>query len=62
MEDKLRSLFDFQKFIVDERLQDVIDGVERRVRRIQLSDEELDYVAAAGSPYANLKEDVTDNI
>ena len=51
MEEKLRRLFDFQRFIADEDLREVIDSVETRFTKNILSDEELDYVAAAGDPY-----------
>ena len=48
MEDKLRKLFDYQKFDENESLQKVIDGVKARSRFVVLSDEALDNVAAAG--------------
>ncbi|MBR4718869.1 MAG: hypothetical protein IKP31_01360 [Lachnospiraceae bacterium] len=51
MEEKLRRLFDFQRFIVNEDLQEVIDSVEARHTKAMLTDDELDYVAAAGDPY-----------
>lgn len=51
MEDKLRMLFDLQRFVRDDKLQEVIDRVEARCRCVALSDEELDNVAAAGTPY-----------
>ena len=48
MEDKLRKLFDYQKFDENESLQKVIDGAKARSRFVVLSDEALDNVAAAG--------------
>ena len=49
MEEKLRRLFDFQKFAGNESLKEIIDGVEARVRMVPLSYDELNNVAAAGS-------------
>lgn len=48
MEDKLRRLFDYQKFDENESLQKVIDGAKARSRFVVLSDDALDNVAAAG--------------
>lgn len=51
MEDKLRRLFDFQRFVRNEELQDIIDRVEAGVKMVALSDKELDQIAAAGISY-----------
>ena len=51
MEDKLRRLFDYQKFDGNESLQKVIDQVKARSRFVVLSDEALDNVAAAGDSW-----------
>lgn len=48
---KLKNLFDYQHFENDLRLQKIIDGVHRRVEERELSDEELDFVAAAGAQH-----------
>lgn len=48
MEERLRRLFDYQKFERNEKLQEVIDGVKSRVKMVPLSDDDLDNVAAAG--------------
>ena len=45
---KLRRLFDLQRFEGNARLQSVIDSAHFRMRVRELSDDELDSVAAAG--------------
>ena len=52
MENKLRSLFDFQSFEQESELQKVIDSVHARYSSSRLSLDELDLVAAAGIPQA----------
>ena len=47
MEEKLRRLFDFQKFSENLRLAEMIDETEKRYGKT-LSDEELEQVNAAG--------------
>ena len=47
MEEKLSKLFDYQKFIRNPRLQEVIDSACKR----ELSLDEAELVTAAGSPY-----------
>ena len=49
MEKALTKLFDFQKFAGNSKLQEVIDSVHRRPQEISLDDADL--IAAAGSPY-----------
>lgn len=49
-EAKLKSLFDFQRFENNKKLQRVIDNTHRRVEARELTDDELDLVAAAGVP------------
>ena len=44
----LSSLFDFQRFEGNTRLQKVIDDAHRRLEMRELEDDELDRVAAAG--------------
>ena len=48
----LRSLFDFQRFEENARLRKVIDATHSRVEARELTDDELDRVAAAGAPEA----------
>ena len=52
MENKLKALFDYQKFEQNKDLQKVIDRVHARYSSIArlLSDDEADMVAAAGMP------------
>ena len=50
IEKKLRSLFDFQKYEGNPALQQVIDSVHARHSARELSLEELEWVAAAGTP------------
>ena len=50
MEKTLRSLFDFQKFEGNPALQQVIDSVHARYAVRELSMDDMDRVAAAGTP------------
>ena len=45
---KLSMLFDYQRFEKNARLQKVIDEAHRRIEARELTDDELDQVAAAG--------------
>ena len=45
---QLSRLFDFQRFAGNARLQKIIDDTHRRVEARELTDDELDQVAAAG--------------
>ena len=47
-ESKLYQAFDLNRFAPNPRLQRVIDRVHARMAARELSDEELDFVAAAG--------------
>ena len=49
---ELSRLFDFQRFEKNARLQRVIDEAHRRIEARELTDDELDQVAAAGAPDA----------
>ena len=49
-ETRLYRLFDLQQFEDNPRLKRVIDAAHRRCEDRELSDEELDMVAAAGLP------------
>ncbi len=49
-EKTLFRAFDFQRFAGNARLQAVIDAAHARVSARELTDEELDSVAAAGVP------------
>ena len=55
MEEKLASLFDYQKFENNANLQAVIDRVHARYGAQLLDDDEVEFVAAAGRPEANKK-------
>ena len=55
MEKKISMLFDFQKFEKNADLQAVIDAVHARYAARKLTDDEAEYVAAAGTPDAALK-------
>ena len=56
-EKKLFLAFDFQRFAGNTRLQNVIDTVHRRMEEKELTDDELDQVAAAGIPEAPAKKE-----
>lgn len=47
IEEKLLRLFDFQKFLQNERLANIIEQVENKYDS-SLSDDELEFVNAAG--------------
>ncbi|MCR5234145.1 MAG: hypothetical protein K6E53_09585 [Lachnospiraceae bacterium] len=49
MEEKLRNLFDFQRFSENPTLQGVIDQTHSRINKSILSDDDMEMVAAAGS-------------
>ena len=53
MERRLRGLFDFQKFEGNPGLQHVIDSVHSRYAVQELSLDEMEWVAAAGTPEMN---------
>ena len=58
MEKTLRSLFDFQKYEGNHALQQVIDSVHARHAVRELSPDEMEWVAAAGTPgLKNVKKD-----
>lgn len=48
MEKKLKQLFDFQRFSENERLAGLIRETESRYESVELSDDSLSRVAAAG--------------
>ncbi len=49
-EKELFRAFDYQRFAGNAKLQAVIDAAHRRQAVRELTDEELDFVAAAGVP------------
>ena len=51
-EKRLFQAFDFQRIEENARLKAVIDASHRRMSARELSDDELDLVAAAGTPEA----------
>ena len=50
MENKLKALFDYQKFEGNAALQSVIDSVHSRYAVRELSMDEMEFVSAAGTP------------
>ena len=50
MEKKLGLLFDFQKYEKNADLQAVVDAVHARYSARQLTDDEAEWVSAAGTP------------
>ena len=50
MENKLKAMFDFQKFEGNSELQQVIDSVHARYAVRELSLDDMEFVAAAGVP------------
>ena len=54
MEKKISLLFDFQKFEKNAELQAVIDAVHARYSARKLTDDEAEWVAAAGTPETSL--------
>ena len=67
MENKLKALFDFQKFEGNADLQQVIDSVHSRYSasgnrsgRRELSLDDMEWVNAAGQPYQERKKNEHD--
>ena len=58
MERKLKNLFDYQKFENDEELNEVIRSALKG--GVELSDEDLDMVSAAGEPVIEDKKNKND--
>ncbi|MGN0669250.1 MAG: hypothetical protein ACI4JZ_01755 [Oscillospiraceae bacterium] len=50
MENKIKALFELQRFSGNKRLDGMINAAESRYQD-ELSDEELDFVSAAGSSF-----------
>lgn len=48
MESKLKSLFEYQKFENNSRLQNLIQDSLSRYEGVELSDDDLEFVNAAG--------------
>ena len=55
MERKLRQIFDYQRFEGNMALNQVINGVHSRYGVRELSLDELETVAAAGAPEAEIR-------
>ena len=55
MEQQLKSLFDFQHFARNTKLQAVIDRIASRYDMTELEDEDLEFLAAAGEAKAEIK-------
>ncbi len=58
-EKQLYQAFDLQRFAPSARLQAVIDASHRRTAARELSDDELDFVAAAGTTEESIKPEGT---
>ena len=60
----LTNLFDFQRFEQNPELQSMIAEVEQKYSVTEMSDDELDLLAAAGDPFSRelKKEDKDTNI
>ena len=60
----LTNLFDFQRFKRNPELQSMIAEVEQKYSVTEMSDDELDLLAAAGDPFSRelKKEDKDTNI
>ena len=60
----LTNLFDFQRFERNPELQSMIAEVEQKYSVTEMSDDELDLLAAAGDPFSRepKKEDKDTNI
>lgn len=50
MENKIKALFEFQRFSGNKRLEAMINDAENRYRN-ELSDEDVEIVSAAGSGF-----------
>ena len=50
MENRLRAVFEYQKFEKNSRSQSVIDSVHAKYWMNEIRDEDLRFVNAAGSP------------
>ncbi len=48
MENKLRQLFDYQKFMKNKNLESIIANTEQKHKKVSLNDEQLSNVWAAG--------------
>ena len=59
---KLSMLFDYQRFEKNARLQKVIDEAHRRFEARELTDDELDQVAAAGVLNAQIPKKSEDHL
>ena len=55
LEKKISLLFDFHRFEKNADLQAVIDAVHTRYTARKLTDDEAEWVAAAGTPESSLK-------
>lgn len=59
MEEKIKALFDYQRFFQNQRLEDMILDTEHRYH--ELGDDELELVSAAGDLYDMKKRVEKDN-
>lgn len=62
MENKLKQLFDYQKFEGNADLQQVIDSVHSRYAARELSLDEMEWVSAAGTADPRSRESRNDGL
>lgn len=55
MENKLRNLFDYQRFEQNDNLKKLIDDTHRRMRITVISDDLMRNISAAGDPSTNIE-------
>ncbi len=60
MDKRLKTLFDYQRFKGDPKLEKIIDDTESRYSE-ELSDDEISIVSAAGDRFARQAKETDDN-
>ncbi len=55
MENKLRNLFDYQRFEQNDNLKKLIDDTHRRMRITVIPDDLMKNISAAGDPSINIE-------
>jgi hypothetical protein len=55
MENKLRNLFDYQRFEQNDNLKKLIDDTHRRMRITVIPDDLMRNISAAGDPSTNIE-------
>ena len=57
----LRDLFDFQRFERNEALQSVIEEAEAQGIGVELTDDELEQLSAAGDPFSSASDRIRED-